>query len=263
MRPGNEKSRTHGTAAVAEAIGSVVDVIFSLAKLGLIASILFIIWENRVFVGDYLSKWLNQATHVELWGVAIDRQLSAEKSIDEIAARNNKNVDLPQINTACALGAIVRASRNAPAMAGARILWVDGNPQNNAPEEGILNDIGIDVRRALTTKQAVDLLPGLNPDLIISNVWRDNDEAMPLSNCPARFFDSPYKTTASDAQTKKAELETLNAKVMAGTTKATGFTLAEAIHLAHLATIIRIISSRGSSSIPLRLGECLSASALA
>jgi CheY-like chemotaxis protein len=206
---------------IAASITSVVDAVFSLAKLALVVVILIIVWDNRTFVGAYLTQWLNTTTHFAFLGISIDRQISAEQSIAKIAKQNSNNSSLPQINVAFARGAIVRASRNAPAMSGARILWVDGNPQNNALEESILNDMGIEITRASNTNGALSLLPGLKPDLIISNVVRQGDETYALHNCPAHYFDVPPRVTE--------DLGKLNADLIAGTTKLTGFSLAEAI----------------------------------
>ena len=215
------KSEAHGATALAASITSVVDAVFSLAKLALVVVVLIIVWDNRMFVGGYLSEWLNTATHVGIFGISVDRQISAENSITQITERNSNNPNLPQINAAFARGAILRASRNAPAITGARILWVDGNPQNNSLEESILTDIGIEVRRAANTKDALGLLPGFKPDLVISNVVREGDEAEPLHNCPAYYFEVPPGVNETLAK--------LNADLMAGKSKATGFSMAEAI----------------------------------
>jgi len=174
--------------------------------------------EYRSYVGPYLASWLQSATHVSVLGLSIDRP-AAELTITKIAARNA--TDLPSIDAAYARGAIVRALRNAPAIVGARILWVDGQPQNNQDEESILTDMGIEVRRATNTKDALSLLPGYLPDLIISNVVRDGDEHLVLKNCPAHYFEVPRGLSVSLAQ--------LNAETMAGTGRATGFSMAEAI----------------------------------
>jgi CheY-like chemotaxis protein len=215
------KSEAQRATLIARSITSVVNAFFSLAKLALVTAILLIVWENRTFVGAYLKQWLNTATHVGFLGISVDRQLSAEKNINEISQRDSKKPELPQINTTYARGAIVRAARNAPAIVGARILWVDDHPDNNRLEEKVLNDIGIDVRRATSTKEALSLLPGLKPDLIISNIMRHGDETLPLHNCPAHYFEVPPGVSEN--------LNSLNADLMAGKTKATGFSMAEAI----------------------------------
>lgn len=221
MPASNKASESQGVSAIATDIASVADAIFSLAKLLLIVIVLVLVWHNRSFFSAYLSQWLNTATHLGFLGISIDRQISAESSIAKIAERNSSKPDLPQINAAFARGAIVRATRNAPAVTGARILWVDGNPQNNSLEESILTDLGIEVHRTLNTKEALDVLPGLKPDLIISNVVRTGDEVLPLRNCPAYYFDVPTLVKESIVQ--------LNTELSSGTTKATGFSMAEAI----------------------------------
>jgi CheY-like chemotaxis protein len=174
--------------------------------------------EYHSYLGPYVVGWLDSATHVDVFGISIDRP-AAERSLTKIAER--KDSALPGINLAYARGAVTRAIRNGSAIAGSHILWVDGHPDNNQDEANILNDIGIDVRRATNTKDALTILPSYQPDLIISNVVRDGDEHIALKNCPAHYFEVPAGLPI--------DLPELNSETMAGTGKATGFSMAEAI----------------------------------
>ena len=178
-------------------------------------------WGSRSLLGPYLAHWLDSATHFQIGaqGISIDRQILAGIAINKLSQQSDPNA--PKIDAEYARGAVVRASRNAPAIVGARILWVDGNPSNNQLEENILTDMGIVIRRAPNTKIALSILPEFAPDIIISNIARSDEAQLPLHNCPAHYFAVPAGVSAS--------LNTLNEATMAGTGKATGFGMAEAI----------------------------------
>jgi hypothetical protein len=99
---------------------------------------------------------------------------------------------------------------------------VDGNPSNNAAEQRILEDLGIVVRRALNTTEALSTIASFQPDVIISNVVRDGDISEPLHNCPAHYFDVPNGVSLS--------LPAINEATISGHGRATGFAMAEEIY---------------------------------
>jgi hypothetical protein len=96
MSKADEKSETYGAAGITASITSIVNALFSLAKLALVGGILVLAWNNRALVGPYVARWLDSTTHVSFLGLSLDRQISAEKTITEIAERNDHN--LPKIN---------------------------------------------------------------------------------------------------------------------------------------------------------------------
>jgi CheY-like chemotaxis protein len=209
------------TSTMTEAIKAVS----ALIRLSVLIVILTAAWMNRDVIAPFLDNFFSSATHVEVGarGFTLDRQVSATRTIDEIVQRREKQGDgsVSGLNADYARGAIVRASRNAPAITGARILWVDGHPENNRLEESIFRDMGIDVRRALGTSEALRLLPGFSPDLIISNVIRPSDPQTPLSECPVHYFGVPNGVNSS--------LQQINSAANAGTGPTTGFAMAELI----------------------------------
>jgi CheY-like chemotaxis protein len=87
--------------------------------------------------------------------------------------------------------ALARAELVLPALSGARVLWVDGTPSNNRLEEGVLQDMGMKVHRALTTPEALYLAERVDFDLIISNMFRSGDTSTPLARCGAAYFGFP------------------------------------------------------------------------
>jgi CheY-like chemotaxis protein len=215
-RDDDSKSPSSGIAA---GIVSVSDALSALIKLILIAGICYSIWDNRSLIGSYIARWLATATHVTFMSLSVDRQAEATDTINKIA--KNTRPGFPPIDVEVARGAVVRAARNAPAIVGSRILWVDDKPGNNVLEAKVLADIGIKVQLATSTTEALQLLPVFNPDLIISNVIRPGDMEEPLKNCKAHYFEVPPNV--------ESDLSELNSDLLAGNGKATGFTMAEAI----------------------------------
>ena len=178
-------AETEGATGIATGITSILDALFSLAKVAFIWILLILVWYNRALFGQYLAQWLSGVTHLNLPGISLDRQTSAQETVAKITIQQNPDdPDLRQTIQYYASAAITRASRNAPAIFGARILWVDGNPENNALEASVLSDMGIDVQLAFNTKEALVLLSVLKPDIIISNVVRDGDEREPSKTAP-------------------------------------------------------------------------------
>lgn len=207
---------------IAASAASIIEAVYKFGKLLLAIVVLVILWHNRGLIGGYLDReWLHNVDSISFMGLSVERKIAADASIDEIAKRSNPL--LPTINRSYARGAVERASVNASAMAGARILWVDSHPENNQEEANILMNFGIDIRRALSTKEALILLPGYDPDLIIADIGRDADadDRLPLQNCPAHYFDLPIGLSGN--------LDELNNVTMAGTGKVAGFGMAEAI----------------------------------
>jgi CheY-like chemotaxis protein len=164
---------------------------------------------------SYFTTWLNAVTHVEVLGAKIDRTAATEK-IRKISL--SKGTDF---NAQFAEGALVRAEAVLPALSGARVLWVDRAPSNNVLEQGILQDIGIRVQLALTTKDALALSPQ-GFDLVISNIPRPGDISTALKRCGAVYFDFP----SDDLRTKYGgDLSQFNAQIRAN--PPAGFAMAE------------------------------------
>jgi len=68
-----------------------------------------------------------------------------------------------------------RARRNADAVVGARVLWVDDKPEGNAEEREAMDALGIEVIAARSTAEAEPFLEWGDVDLIISNQARGDD----------------------------------------------------------------------------------------
>ncbi|MCA1530458.1 hypothetical protein [Bradyrhizobium yuanmingense] len=122
-----------------------------------IAILILIVWNWPFF-----ATWLNSITHGELaGGWKFDRAAAAEKLAELDKQRGLQGQGLQvhrEFYLRFANGALVRAERVYPALAGARVLWVDGRPSNNRLEEGTLRDMGIDLQIALNTEVILILL---------------------------------------------------------------------------------------------------------
>jgi CheY-like chemotaxis protein len=209
-----EKPAETGVAATGQAAKSLIEALTEFGKLVLIVVVLFFLWSNRANVERYASQWLDSANKLGFLGWSIERQISAEEAVAKIVN------DKPELtNAKFAEGAIERAARNAPAIVGSRVMWVDDHSSNNDQERNVLEALGIEVFSVKSTKDALTILPVVKPDLVIGDVGRDNGEvALPLRNCPAHYFEAPGK-----------DLAAINAGLMQGNTQAVGFSLPEAI----------------------------------
>jgi CheY-like chemotaxis protein len=139
--------------------------------------------------------------------------------------------------------AIVRASRVAPAIVGARILWVDDKPAGNASLKGILEKMGMHVVSKNWTQEALNALKVSPYDVIITNVWRPKDPDQlqrALTVCHVHYFDFPrgsetewtQKNSAGEDQAKDpnardAALERFN--TFANQHAAAGYALADEV----------------------------------
>ncbi|WP_316176321.1 hypothetical protein [Bradyrhizobium sp. SZCCHNRI1073] len=213
---GDKQPSDSARASLGSQIVSVVDALTALGKLFLVLAVLALLWTKREAVETYALHWLNSANKVGFLGLSVERQISAQQAVAEIAKDAAK-----VINLAFADGAIERAARNAPAIVGSRILWVDDHPTNNDPERDVLKALGIQVFRVKNTSEAIRFVPVLQPDLIITDVVRDGDQTLPLRKCPAHYFEMPRNVSGNLAE--------LNSDLLQGKTRATGFSLPEAI----------------------------------
>lgn len=137
----------------------------------------------------YFSNWLSTVTHGEGFGIKFDRA-AVDRSVDAlVAARKDSGANLD-----FALASISRAERVLPAINGASVLWVDPHPNNNVFETRVIEDMGIKVQAAVSTKAAADLLKETPFDVVISNVWRPDDDdnpRPPLKLCPLVYSAFP------------------------------------------------------------------------
>jgi CheY-like chemotaxis protein len=68
-----------------------------------------------------------------------------------------------------------RAERDAAALEGARILWVDDDPDGNSNEREALRAAGVEVENAVSTEEAFRLLRRKDRDLIVSDIDRETN----------------------------------------------------------------------------------------
>lgn len=150
-----------------------------LLKAVALAALVVLIWVKW----PYVATWLDAVSHFELpGGVKLDRSAASEK-IHEISLTKQFNVPFAE-------AALARAELVLPALSGARVLWVDGTPSHNRLEEGVLQDMGMTVSRALSTPEALYLAERVDFDLVISNMSRPGDTS-PLRRCGAAYFEFP------------------------------------------------------------------------
>lgn len=162
-------------------LSSLIEAVGSLLKIVIISIVLIFLLAHW----QYFSHWLEGVTHGEFFGLKFDRA-AAEQKIDQLLIEKAKS----GATRPFAIGALARAQIVLPAISGARVLWVDQNPEHNVIERGVLEDMGIKVQLALSTDQAQTYLRTDNYDLVISNVGR-TETSKPLKQCPSYYVDFP------------------------------------------------------------------------
>ena len=90
-------AESDGATEIAKGITSILDALFSLAKVAFIWILLILVWYNRALFGQYLAQWMGGVTHLSLPGISLDRQTSAQETVVEITRlRNPDDPDLRQ-----------------------------------------------------------------------------------------------------------------------------------------------------------------------
>jgi CheY-like chemotaxis protein len=165
---------------------------------------------------EFIETWLWGLTSGEVAGLKFQRQVFDEAST-ALAAYSNQVASCRSADDSfCldkALGedAIQRASRVAPAIVDARILWVDDKPEQNAPIAKILQKMGMRVETRNWTQDALNALKVGPYDVIITNVWRPKDPDQgkrPLTLCPVHYFDFPRGMDTSSFFVKEEAAKT-------------------------------------------------------
>ncbi len=78
-----------------------------------------------------------------------------------------------------------RAALAAPALRGAKVLWIDDRPEGNLGERRLLEELGVAVAQAASTDIALERLDEEPFDLVISDIERGGDPAAGLEALPA------------------------------------------------------------------------------
>ena len=89
------------------------------------------------------------------------------------AAAKAREIDLPfQLRDRLAR----RLERRRALISGARILWIDDHPDNNAIEIGLLRSFGAIVDMGRSNQDASERLDSAVYDVVLSDITRDNDD---------------------------------------------------------------------------------------
>jgi hypothetical protein len=175
-------------ATKASAFSQLTDAATSLIRaLLLVVVIGFVFWH-----WSYFGDWLETLTHGEITGLAkFDRNV-ATKSAKELAD-DPKTAASGNFNTA--VDAIGQAALVAPALQGARILWLDQDPGHNPLERRLLEQLGIHIQLAWSLDDAIRYaqISDQSVDLVISSVAGPSSGTV-LQKCPAHYFDFPSDT---------------------------------------------------------------------
>jgi CheY-like chemotaxis protein len=167
-----------------DAIAALLKIVAVLVVIGLVA----IHWDD-------VFDWVRSLTHFKTGWLEFDRE-AAQRSLAELDQRQ-ANEGFEKSNPEFAKVAIARAEVVAPAVVGARVLWVDPNPENQSLERNVLRSMGVLVDVARTTKESIARVQEQEYDLVISNLGRPGDDEVvdALSHCEATLFKIPPELT--------------------------------------------------------------------
>jgi CheY-like chemotaxis protein len=91
------------------------------------------------------------------------------ETVKKIAAkRTNK-----KLSDEDATGPLLRANMISEILNGARLLWIDDNPEGNAGETKLLRKLGVVVDTAVSSAEARDMLSKFHYDVIVSDIDRE------------------------------------------------------------------------------------------
>lgn len=99
-----------------------------------------------------------------------------------IAADAAAKATLEQVGTSAPV--MRRATVVQRALQGARILWIDDEPDGNALERATLGTFGVVVRTALSGEEAKRVLRGERFDLVISDISRPGESLAGIKDLP-------------------------------------------------------------------------------
>jgi len=178
----------------AAALQQIFDLIFSFLKIGLVAAFAMWIYAHQ----DFAQQWLWSLSGGEVLGFKFAREV-IDRETATLEAAISKDYGF---NNEAVKSALVRASRQAPAIVNSRVLWVDDKPLGNAPISDLLKKLKIIVVNATSTKEALDAMRVSPFDIIVTNVWRPNDKEYAeraLTLCSVHYFDFPDEQTAAQS----------------------------------------------------------------
>jgi hypothetical protein len=204
----SDTNRPVGWSNFAKALESTLDAFSSLIKVIVVASVVTWVCLHQ----DFFERWLWGLSGGEIFGIKFSRETIDEATVELRAqisraqiAENKDNAKGYIFDNVAVKAALVRASRVAPAIVNSRILWIDDKTDGNEPIVALLREkLKIVVVQATSTAQAQQKMK-LSPfDLIITNVWRENDpdnQKHKLSLCRVHYFDFP------DSKSEKSNTE--------------------------------------------------------
>jgi CheY-like chemotaxis protein len=70
-----------------------------------------------------------------------------------------------------------RALQHQNTLSGAQVLWVDDHPENNLNERKMFKQLNVEVDTAKSTEEALEILKFAKYDLILSDMYRDDNPA--------------------------------------------------------------------------------------
>ncbi len=131
---------------------------------------------------DAFKKFFDSISEFSFKGAGLEasvkKQIQAAASIAAVSAADRRENNTPQQAAEAASEVVLEllTKRTVKRASRTKILWVDDCPENNISQREVLQDLGITIRLAESTQQAMTLLSKENFDLVISDMGRPPDK---------------------------------------------------------------------------------------
>jgi CheY-like chemotaxis protein len=180
-----------GPAGPAKQLAAWCAALESLVKLIIFAAVFIWLVQNP----ERWKAWIDSITHLEIAGVKIDFD-ALRKDIARFNLDDTADADL-------VAAALTRANHVAPAIEGAKVLWVDDNPTSEANNfvRKYLGIFRVQVDLSKNNAEAAQLLENTKYDIVISDVYRAGQSGGQLKNCKVAYFDWPDPSIESQFKT--------------------------------------------------------------
>ena len=116
--------------------------------------------------GSRLDALLTRVAKLNVAGVEIEFKQTLEQAV----TARGENVPAADLGRAAR-----RLAQSTALLNGAKLLWIDDNPENNRFERSLLEEAGASVNEAVSSDQAMRSLSHTAYDLILSDIRRGDD----------------------------------------------------------------------------------------
>lgn len=151
-----------------ETITALIGIVPQVLLIAVVAAVLYALWR------PILENVLPRVSRVSLLGIGVDLQPA---QVRQALEEQGGPTDRPMPTDAALSAIAARAKRNADAIRGRTVVWIDDHPEWNRTERVVLHRIGVFVEPVRTAQEARSVIrAGLGDgpvDVLISDIQAD------------------------------------------------------------------------------------------